>query len=312
MKRFITYLFHYEDGNKCRNIGFIRTDLRNDVCKMELHIQNLGRFQGKAQVFLLAKGQRSQGIELGWIVMTQGKGDGAFSFSTKSLMESCYDFLNVCGVGIRFGNQYYAASFWEDEVDDVFLNGKFTIWVKEQTEKEAKETAKAAREVATCEMTEENTQTQPCMQREMPVKEEPHEKMIPDSKPAAAQEESEKEDTPEEFKKEDIQEEMQKVKEKSSNYRKIDITGIRTLPKRNWYLCNNSFLLHGFFNYHYLIVKEKESEGQKKRYLGVPGYYERQEKVMAMMFGFPEFETEEGTEPVKEGVFGYWLCLLDT
>ncbi len=297
MKRFITYLFHYEDGNKCKNIGFIRTDIRNEVCKMELHIQNLGRFQGKAQVFLLAKGQKSEGVELGWIVMTQGKGDGAFSFSTKSLMESCYDFLNVCGVGIRFGNQYYAASFWEDEVDDVFLSGKFTIWVKEPAE----ETTKAAVEVETCEIPKEDEQ--PCMQRETPRNAQPQEKTMPDSAPAASQEET---------KEKDIQKEPEDSGGKSLSFRKIDIQGIRTLPKRNWYLCNNSFLLHGFFNYHYLIVKEKECEGQKKQYLGVPGYYERQEKVMAMMFGFPEFETEEGTEPVKEGTFGYWLCLLDT
>lgn len=275
MKRFITYLFCYEDGAKSKNIGFIRTDIRNNLCRMEIHIQNLGRFQGKAKAFLLAKEEKSEGVELGQIVMTQGRGDGAFSFSTKNLMESSYDFGNVRGVGIRFGNQYYAASFWEDTSEEVFLNGKFTIWLKEQSKDEMK--------AAACEM---------------PQKEEERLK------------EAKKEEKPQEPQKEENPQEQKEPNKKSGNVRRIDMNGIRTLPKKNWYLCNNSFLLHGFYNYHYLIVKEKECEGQKSQYLGVPGYYARQERIMAMMFGFPEFEAEKETEPVEEGTFGYWLCPL--
>ncbi len=275
MKRFITYLFCYEDGAKSKNIGFIRTDIRNNLCRMEIHIQNLGRFQGKAKAFLLAKEEKSEGVELGQIVMTQGRGDGAFSFSTKNLMESSYDFGNVRGVGIRFGNQYYAASFWEDTSEEVFLNGKFTIWLKEQSKDEMK--------AAACEM---------------PQKEEERPK------------EAKKEEKPQEPQKEENPQEQKEPNKKSGNVRRIDMNGIRTLPKKNWYLCNNSFLLHGFYNYHYLIVKEKECEGQKRQYLGVPGFYARQERIMAMMFGFPEFEAEKETEPVEEGTFGYWLCPL--
>lgn len=275
MKRFITYLFCYEDGAKSKNIGFIRTDIRNNLCRMEIHIQNLGRFQGKAKAFLLAKEEKSEGVELGQIVMTQGRGDGAFSFSTKNLMESSYDFGNVRGVGIRFGNQYYAASFWEDTSEEVFLNGKFTIWLKEQSKDEMK--------AAACEM---------------PQKEEERPK------------EAKKEEKPQEPQKEENPQEQKELNKKSGNVRRIDMNGIRTLPKKNWYLCNNSFLLHGFYNYHYLIVKEKECEGQKRQYLGVPGFYARQERIMAMMFGFPEFEAEKETEPVEEGTFGYWLCPL--
>ena len=242
---------------------------------MEIHIQNLGRFQGKAKAFLLAKEEKSEGVELVQIVMTQGRGDGAFSFSTKNLMESSYDFGNVRGVGIRFGNQYYAASFWEDTSEEVFLNGKFTIWLKEQSKDEMKEAA--------CEM---------------PQKEEERPK------------EAKKEEKPQEPQKEENPQEQKEPNKKSGNVRRIDMNGIRTLPKKNWYLCNNSFLLHGFYNYHYLIVKEKECEGQKRQYLGVPGFYARQERIMAMMFGFPEFEAEKETEPVEEGTFGYWLCPL--
>lgn len=67
-------------------------------------------------------------------------------------------------------------------------------------------------------------------------------------------------------------------------------------------LVNNSFLLHGFYNYRYLILgKEKETE----YYLGVPGVFYEREKMVALMFGFEAFECEGGI--ARPGGFGYYL-----
>lgn len=66
------------------------------------------------------------------------------------------------------------------------------------------------------------------------------------------------------------------------------------------HLVNNSFLLHGFYNYRYLILgKEKDF------YLGVPGVFYEREKMVALMFGFEAFECEGGK--AEEGKFGYYL-----
>lgn len=66
------------------------------------------------------------------------------------------------------------------------------------------------------------------------------------------------------------------------------------------HLVNNSFLLHGFYNYRYLILgKEKDF------YLGVPGVFYEREKMVALMFGFEAFECEGGE--AEEGKFGYYL-----
>lgn len=66
------------------------------------------------------------------------------------------------------------------------------------------------------------------------------------------------------------------------------------------HLVNNSFLLHGFYNYRYLILgKEKDF------YLGVPGVFYEREKMVALMFGFEAFECEGGK--AEEGRFGYYL-----
>lgn len=65
-------------------------------------------------------------------------------------------------------------------------------------------------------------------------------------------------------------------------------------------LVNNSFLLHGYYNYRYVILGK---EGDY--YLGVPGIFYEREKMVALMFGFEAFECESGE--AKEGDFGYYL-----
>lgn len=85
---------------------------------------------------------------------------------------------------------------------------------------------------------------------------------------------------------------------------KIDLADIRKLTATNWHYANNSFVIHGFMNYKYLIVV---TEGDK-RYLGVPGVYEKPEAMMAKLFGFSDFIDEKThTRTMSEGAFGYWL-----
>lgn len=68
---------------------------------------------------------------------------------------------------------------------------------------------------------------------------------------------------------------------------------------------NNSFLLHGYYNYHHLILTRLERRGETVYYLGVPGTYFDREKQVAVMFGFESFECAE--EPAQEGDFGYYM-----
>ena len=81
---------------------------------------------------------------------------------------------------------------------------------------------------------------------------------------------------------------------------------IGLLPRETWIYGNNSFLLHGYYNYRYLIVARLENPKGRPRYiLGVPGHYYSNEKYMASMFGFPHFVLSK-KQPAKDGRFGYW------
>ncbi len=84
-------------------------------------------------------------------------------------------------------------------------------------------------------------------------------------------------------------------------YVKLEPRDFLILSSKYQHLVNNSFLLHGFYNYRHVILgKEKEAY-----YLGVPGVFYEREKMVALMFGFEAFECASG-EP-KAGEFGYYL-----
>ncbi len=96
-------------------------------------------------------------------------------------------------------------------------------------------------------------------------------------------------------------------------YEKISRKDISRLPRREWRLANNSFLLHGFYNYHHLLyIKEDEN-----CWLGVPGIYHEKEAAAAKAFGFPQFHRpeDESIELAEEETntyedFGYWCRLV--
>ena len=83
-------------------------------------------------------------------------------------------------------------------------------------------------------------------------------------------------------------------------YVKLEPKDFLILSSKYQHLVNNSFLLHGFYNYRHVILGKED-----EYYLGVPGVFYEREKMVALMFGFEAFECESG-DP-KAGTFGYYL-----
>ena len=90
---------------------------------------------------------------------------------------------------------------------------------------------------------------------------------------------------------------------------KIQRNDMARLPRCEWKWANNSFLLHGYYNYHHLAIID---DGERYR-LGVPGIYHPQEAKAASSFGFSEFIPHKDTdmdltddEKSSQEQFGYW------
>ncbi len=83
-------------------------------------------------------------------------------------------------------------------------------------------------------------------------------------------------------------------------YVKLEPKDFIILQAKYQHLVNNSFLLHGFYNYRYIILGKEQDY-----YLGVPGVFYEREKMVALMFGFEAFECPGGV--ARAGEFGYYL-----
>lgn len=86
---------------------------------------------------------------------------------------------------------------------------------------------------------------------------------------------------------------------------KIEPKDIGLLPKELWALSNNSFLMHGYYCYHHLILAKLKDRYGCRFILGVPGIYHNRERFMAKMFGFDSFKPIRKRE-LRQGDFGYW------
>jgi hypothetical protein len=96
--------------------------------------------------------------------------------------------------------------------------------------------------------------------------------------------------------------------------RRISPRELSCLGRRGRRLMNNSFLLHGYYSYHHLLLWEHEDH----YVLGVPGLFMEKEKHAAELFGFTCFQKlndddiiQSKHEPEDRTAFGYWCRFLD-
>lgn len=93
------------------------------------------------------------------------------------------------------------------------------------------------------------------------------------------------------------------------DYLSIKPADFLLFPANAYRQVNNSFLLHGYYNYKHLLLSRVERKGEILYYVGVPGNYYEKEKQVALMFGFESFECAD--EPAENGDFGYYMMRME-
>lgn len=294
MERFITYMYAYENRTKGRNVGFVKVECRKDTCALEIHIRNLGRFSGKCRTYLLMD-ENVIGVELGTMIISYGQGQAIYYFDRNDIEQSGYRLEQVKAVRVECGSQEFLASCWSEEAGN---------WIAQDISAFVKSENMQADNVVNSNMAQLNNvsdqNTNGKQNNNMP-----HNSVY---NPARAnQQESSTQFNPGYYNSESgnlSQLENTASKSPQPQIDRIDLADIRRLFPTKQYYANNSFVIHGFMNYSHLIVKTEDN----KKYLGVPGIYEKPEEMMAKLFGFTEFVDEKThSESQTEGAFGYWL-----
>lgn len=81
---------------------------------------------------------------------------------------------------------------------------------------------------------------------------------------------------------------------------------LKQLPIEDDAVVNNSFLVHGYYNFkHILFGKVCENDNNTQYFIGVPGMYCNRERFMASMFGFCNFKKSHRSD-YSNPYFGYW------
>ena len=66
MKRFIAYIYGYENAKKAGNTGFARIELRGEECRLEIHLRSVYAAQTHCRVYLFRKqGNQMEGSLIG-------------------------------------------------------------------------------------------------------------------------------------------------------------------------------------------------------------------------------------------------------
>lgn len=299
MQRFVTYIYAYENNNKNQNVGFAKVDIRGDYCQVEIHLKRTGYTNVKCPVYLFVReNEVIVGVEIGEIALVNGCGDFVRQLNCNGVGETPYCMKDMKGILICLDNTVMFASQWDEKA---IYRENFKPY--EETKEIPVEQAEDA-----AEEPEESGQMEK-LQVESVQAQQSREQQTEELQPEAQRSGDMWMDLWEKLNG------MYGAKNLFENMPEIsgihmELKDLRELPKKYWYLGSNSFLLHGFFNYRHLLLGKVENESGRKWFIGVPGIYQNQEKVLAAVFGFPEFRQEKDTG-VKTGQFGYWYRFMD-
>lgn len=310
--RKIRYFDYMEKGERIRNGGFVKLELRDGICYVSIQVSGVPVIDNTIRDVYVLAGDREE--KLGEIRLQQGKGCMQLNRDSEKLCVGSgyhgigsealgYDELEAIRIPIAVGRELFC------RVADQYLR-------KSQPVEEPEPQEDNALPVEEPELQEDNA---------LPVKnEEPQEgnTLLMENKELQETEvlsgegkESQRKEVLTLPLQEDKWKQLSSIYphiapfQDDREYLSIGPGDFVIFTQKYYRLVNNSFLLHGFYNYKHLILKRMEKRNEIVYYIGVPGNFYDREKQVAVMFGFESFECRE--EPADNGDYGYYMMRVE-
>ena len=310
MKRFIRYLYEYEGNQKKRNVGFVKVEQDGKETTISVHGKGLcGKSNENISCYLIKLDSEMGNIlfvPAGEIQIGMISCGGCFCYTEELIRagygkteqsggQTCEKKDDICGLGLGDPKEAFYVALWNEEMYgdlDIARAKVFREFDSDKTAGESKSIKNIDEKEAEVETQFGDDEETENLEEEQPEKKEQE----------TVEESSEKKD----LKKDDRDTDLQNFRRQIM---KIQRGEISILPRCEWKLANNNFLLHGYYNYRHLVLID---EGNQLK-LGVPGIYHEREARAAATFGFPEFIAEadvnvtlEPQERNENQQFGYW------
>lgn len=297
----VVYLSLHQENRQSSGWGFVRLTEKDGEYCFKLQAKIPEDCQGKYPVYLLIGKEKVLVSEL-----TVQAGAMQGEFRLKVLEDVIY-------IG---GNSYALSRLWGIEIllsENTWIRGIYQEEPYAKAEKgvsaaELPEGQEAERQRQE-QVRQEPIRQEPAGQRQEPVGQNPEPEKAGDPEQELLQKSREAKPLSQGGKWEKLKEEYPQAHPFGDDrcFISLEPGDLVILPASFQKLLNNSFLLHGFYNYRHLILgpdRELSEEGEENFYIGVPGTYFEREKMVAVMFGFEGFE---GKGPVEIGSFGYYM-----
>ena len=329
-KRIVSYMYRYKNGEKLHNAGFARMESRQGVMRLTLQVQDkTNDREGVYEAFLYdTSGTKAVRIYLGKMNYQKHLMEFRCSANETELLNGETTVEDLGGMILCHNNEIAYVTQWKDEplnVDKLIENSSYEevihkkeaesgkkvndnsenvdkVEIKQEKEGEKSEKSTFMNEINTflaqnVDNYESNgDKTSEILEQVCKMKvAEPKDEQLLQGIPYLLKYRSKLPD----FSNHEV---IQCVK--------IMPEDIGFMNRRNWEYGNNSFVMHGYYNYRYLLLGVMPFQDGKKQYvLGVPGIFSNKDRYLANIFRFTEFIPLR-TGQQKTGEFGYWIARL--
>lgn len=313
-KRFISYIYAYPGNVKDKNVGFAKVELRNGQCRLDMTLNGVHMDASKLYgVYLMVKDKGAAGgcllIFLGEVLVRGGQGKYRDILNPENMNGSGYTMSDGIGIAVtdKEDSYYRMFSLWND---DVFRPEN--VHYPEPEKPEELEELEEPQEL----QPEESQQPQEIQEVELVEEKEPQEVAQPEVEAAEIKEMVDvnvADDTIDDVRENSLQwlidnGDLIDAFEDDDMYDCVEVSPeqVKNAVGDNEVIDSNSFMMHGFYRFHHLLLgRVQENDNNTRYFIGIPGMYCNRERYMASVFGFGNFKKSHRSDYTNP-YFGYW------
>ncbi len=304
--RKIKYLDYIVGGERLQSAGFVKAEVRDEVCRMRIHINGLHLTDSFERKVILRGSDRDSYLTT--VRIEGGRGDtGEIVANTSRIGSGNIPYSGLEEIIIPIDREREIRCVWSLNSDK---KGAASLKEHEQGINEHNDVQQLGGNDKYVDMqAAQMVQEQP--PQEQPPQEQPLQEQSPQEEPLQQYASL----PPLRYPLEDKWRQLSALYEHGNMFGEMsDSLLIRPgdfviLPDKYYKLVSNSFLLHGYHNYGYMLLARTEKRGEVKYYICVPGCFYEKEKQAAIMFGFESFEC--GKDYIQPGDFGYYMIKVE-
>lgn len=329
-QRLVSYIYSYPEGVKGHNVGFAKALVHQGQFKLSISLRGVKTDEPEMfGIYMMVIDSSYRLIKLGECLVKMGQMEYSGVFNPDNICDTGYGFKDICGLAVAREDARYDCmlSMWKDEdvtPDMLVFTG---MDAKKQAEAEIviKERMRQSDEA---EKTQEISETSVVRKELAEVAEKPETEVAAESvttpqdikaagtavevpvntqhlQPKARRSDSTQ---PDPFEKLFMRADYIDVFDDDYFYDCMEVSPekLKSLNLKELDIANNSFLLHGYYNFrHVLFGRVRDNLDNTKYFIGVPGMYCNRERYMASMFGFNNFKKSHRSDYANP-YFGYW------